>query len=255
MIKVDLITGFLGSGKTSFIKQYASYLLNEGYKIGIIENDYGAVNVDLMILQDLQSPNCDIEMISGGCDKQTHYRRFKTKLIAMKMIGYDRILVEPSGIYDMDEFFDVINDDPLSNWYEIGSIITLVDSNINSSLPQEAQSILASQVAYAGKIITTNNENNILDYLNKSLDLIKCQRKLNIEDLITKPLKDYKDNDFYEILNAGYQLASYPYLNLDTKTIYQTIYLFNNNISIEKYSSVIDTIFKDSNCGYIFIIL
>ena len=55
MVKVDLITGFLGSGKTTFIKKYAQYLIDQGYRIGIIENDFGAVNVDMMLLQDLES--------------------------------------------------------------------------------------------------------------------------------------------------------------------------------------------------------
>ena len=43
MIKIDLITGFLGAGKTTFIKKYASYLMKQGRKIGILENDFGAV--------------------------------------------------------------------------------------------------------------------------------------------------------------------------------------------------------------------
>ena len=50
MVKVDLITGFLGSGKTTFIKKYARYLMDQGYNIGILENDFGAVNVDMMLL-------------------------------------------------------------------------------------------------------------------------------------------------------------------------------------------------------------
>ena len=49
MVKVDLITGFLGSGKTTFIKKYAQYLIDQGYRIGIIENDFGAVNVDIAL--------------------------------------------------------------------------------------------------------------------------------------------------------------------------------------------------------------
>ena len=53
MVKIDLITGFLGSGKTTFIKKYAKYLIDSGKNIGILENDYGAVNVDMMLLQDL----------------------------------------------------------------------------------------------------------------------------------------------------------------------------------------------------------
>ena len=69
MVKVDLITGFLGSGKTTFIKKYASWLMKQGQNIGILENDFGAVNVDMMLLHDLEGENCELEMVSGGCDK------------------------------------------------------------------------------------------------------------------------------------------------------------------------------------------
>ena len=99
MIKIDLITGFLGAGKTTFIRKYAKYLMDSGKNIGILENDFGAVNVDMMMLQDLMGDQCELEMISGGCDPEIHHRRFKTKLISMGMCGYDRILVEPSGIF------------------------------------------------------------------------------------------------------------------------------------------------------------
>ena len=83
MIKIDLITGFLGSGKTTFIRKYVKYLTDKGLKIGILENDYGAVNVDAMLLQDILGESCDLEMVAGGCDADCHRRRFKTKLIAM----------------------------------------------------------------------------------------------------------------------------------------------------------------------------
>ena len=127
MIKIDLITGFLGSGKTTFIRKYAQYLMNQGMNIGILENDYGAVNVDMMLLQDLMGDNCELEMVAGGCNKDCHRRRFKTKLIAMGMCGYDRVLVEPSGIFDVDEFFDALREEPLDQWYEIGNVIAIVD--------------------------------------------------------------------------------------------------------------------------------
>ena len=53
MVKIDLITGFLGSGKTTFIKKYAKYLIDQGLNIGILENDFVAVNVDMMLLQNI----------------------------------------------------------------------------------------------------------------------------------------------------------------------------------------------------------
>ena len=57
MVKVDLISGFLGSGKTTFIKKYARYLMEQGQNIGILENDFGAINVDMMLLRELDSEN------------------------------------------------------------------------------------------------------------------------------------------------------------------------------------------------------
>ena len=66
MTEIDLITGILGSGKTTFIRKYARHLIDSGKKIAILENDFGAVNVDMMILQDLKCDSCQLEMISGG---------------------------------------------------------------------------------------------------------------------------------------------------------------------------------------------
>ena len=82
--------------------------MSKGEKVCIVENDYGAVNVDMVMLKDLLSDNCNLEMIVGGDGKEAHRRRFKTKLISMGMSGFTRVIVEPSGIYDVDEFFDVL---------------------------------------------------------------------------------------------------------------------------------------------------
>ena len=60
MIKIDLITGFLGAGKTTFIRNYAKYLIDQGLDIGILENDFGAVNVDVMLLQDILGEHCTL---------------------------------------------------------------------------------------------------------------------------------------------------------------------------------------------------
>ena len=53
MVQVDLITGFLGSGKTTFMRHYARYMVQQGWNVCILENDFGAVNVDVMLLQDI----------------------------------------------------------------------------------------------------------------------------------------------------------------------------------------------------------
>lgn len=157
MIKVDLITGFLGSGKTTFIKKYVRYLLDKGEKIGIIENDYGAINVDMLLLNKEFGDECGMEMVVAG-DPDCHRRRFKTKLIAMGMDGvndgkYDRIVVEPSGIYDVDEFFDILYEEPLDRFYEIGNVIAIVDAGLSDELSKESEYLLVSQIAEAGMVV------------------------------------------------------------------------------------------------------
>ena len=112
MVQVDLITGFLGSGKTTFMRHYARYMVQQGWNVCILENDFGAVNVDVMLLQDILGDHCDMESISGGCDCDTHQRRMRTKLISLAMQGFDRVIIEPSGIFDVDEIFDILHDEP-----------------------------------------------------------------------------------------------------------------------------------------------
>ena len=158
MVKIDLVTGFLGSGKTTFIKKYAKYFLDKGMKIGILENDYGAINVDLMLLGDLIGENCEVEMIIGGGDLETHKRRFRTKLIAMAMSGYDRVVVEPSGIFEPEEFFDLLHEEPLDNWYEIGSVIAIVDVGFETELSDDSKYLLATQLASAGAVVFSKLE-------------------------------------------------------------------------------------------------
>ncbi|WP_027088770.1 GTP-binding protein [Thomasclavelia saccharogumia] len=258
MIKIDLITGFLGSGKTTFIKKYANYLLKKGYKIGIIENDFGAVNVDMMLLQDVMGDKCELEMISGGCDEETHRRRFKTKLIAMKMLRYDRILIEPSGIYDVDEFFDVLYEEPLNKWYEIGNVIAIVDAKLENNLSKESDYLLASQVANAGCVILSKSQDaskaelkNTVDHLNKALKQVQCKRRLENE-IICKNWDDLKDQDFNDILSCGYQSENYVKLSFDQSKTFTSLYFMNVHLSKEKLLAAVKALMDDSSCGKIF---
>ena len=185
MIKVDLITGFLGSGKTTFIRKYASYLVEQGMKVGIIENDFGAINIDMVMLSDLDSEMCDVEQIVGGNVQTDWKRRFKAKLIAMAMQGLKRVVVEPSGIYDVDAFFDVLYEEPVSNWYEPGNIFTITDARMEKNLSRQARYLMTSQIANAGAIVLSKAQDatpqeiqETIKGLNQLLEEFHCNRKL-----------------------------------------------------------------------------
>ncbi|MEE0491088.1 GTP-binding protein [Catenibacterium sp.] len=257
MVQVDLITGFLGSGKTTFIKKYAKYLIDQGLHIAILENDFGAINVDMMVLEEELGDQCELEMVVGGGDLDCHRRRFKTKLISMGMRGFDRILVEPSGIYDVDEFFDVLHEEPLDKWYEIGNVIALVNSKLENSLSKQSDYLLGCQVADAGKIILSRSSeateeeiNNTITHLNNTMSLIKCKRRFNKEDCLD--LETLNNDDFNSILHSGYELEGFIKMFFKKEETFSTMFFMNQAISKEELIHATQSIFNDSECGKVF---
>ena len=210
MVQVDLITGFLGAGKTTFLRRYVRYLVEQGHNVCILENDFGAVNVDAMLVQDLLGDRCDLETISGGCDCDTHQRRMRTKLIAMAMRGFDRVVVEPSGIFDVDEFFDILRDDPLDRWYQLGSVIAIVDALLPETLSPQAEYVLASETANAGRVLVSRTQlagqqqtAAAVAHLTRALEGCKCSRRFAPEEIITKDWARLTDADLAAIAACG----------------------------------------------------
>ena len=258
MVKVDLVTGFLGSGKTTFIKKYARYLMEQGENIGILENDFGAINVDMMLLRELESENCELEMVAGGCDKDCYRRRFRTKLIAMGMCGYDRVLIEPSGIFDVDDFFDALNEEPLDKWYQIGNVITVVDACLEENLSEGADYILASEAANAGCILLSRtqqaSEGQIkatVAHINRALEKIHCKRTLK-DEVVCGDWEAFTEKDYKKILESGYQVEDYEKMYIEQDEIFQSLFLMDEGISPMKAKEAVREIFGDPECGQVF---
>ena len=222
MVQVDLITGFLGAGKTTFLRKYAAYLVAQGHNVCILENDFGAVNVDAMLVQDLLGERCEIETISGGCDCDTHQRRMRTKLIAMAMRGFDRVVVEPSGIFDVDEFFDVLRDDPLDRWYQVGNVIAIVDAMLPETLSPQAEYLLASETANAGRVLLSRTRQAgqaqtaaAAAHLTRALEGCKCSRRFAPDEILTRDWAALTDADLAQIAACGMRQASCEKLHFD----------------------------------------
>jgi G3E family GTPase len=257
MIQIDLITGFLGAGKTTFLRKYVKYYTDQGLRVGILENDFGAVNVDMLLLQDLRSENCEIEMVIGG-DRDCHYRRLKTKLISMSMTGYDRIIMEPSGIFDMDEFYDVLREEPLERWYDIGNIIAVMDAKMSQHLSKAGEYVMASQLANAGAIIfskmdlaTPDDVNRSYEFLDRVTEEYNTRRPLR-NLVMAKNMDDYDRGDFHIISQAGYQLSNYVKKVLLAEKAYMTVYLLNHGLTGEVIQDRVSGLFADDSFGEIY---
>ncbi len=196
MIKLDLITGFLGAGKSMFITEYVKYLVARGQRVAVLVNDHGAINVDRLLLEEAVGNIAHIEMVIGG-DADCTRRRRKTKLISLALgmgeiedgveqpVGhFDRVIVEPSGVYDCDEFFNLVYEEPLTKWYEVGNVITLFDADMERDISKETRYMLASQAANAGALLVTRAQDSeekvedSLDFVNACLAEFHCDRTL-----------------------------------------------------------------------------
>lgn len=255
MIKVDLITGFLGSGKTTFMRCYAKYLITQKMKIGIIVNDFGAVNVDMMLLQELPVSQCQIEMIAGGCDKESYRRRLKTKLIALKMQGIERVLIEPSGLFDIEDFFDCIHDEPIDQWYEPGSVIAIAEKEMKTTLSSQSAQMLAEQLLSAGRIVVSKVDHDD----NREEMIAKLQRFLRSysqecqeDDIIYQNWDTLTDEEFEQLVHCGYKTVSLPKVRGIQEELYQTVYLMNQSLNREQVRKILTAVMKDPECGSVY---
>ena len=235
MVQVDLITGFLGAGKTTFLRRYVAYLTAQGHHVCILENDFGAVNVDAMLVQDLLGKRCEIETISGG---------------------FDRVVVEPSGIFDVDEFFDVLRDEPLDRWYTLGNVFAVVDALLPETLSPQAEYILASEAASAGRILLSRSQlatqaqrESAIDHLKRALAACKCNRTLTEEDFLIKDWADLEDADLAALDACGYQHADCEKLCFDAHDAFGSAYFLELGLPRQQLEARIPSLFTDAACG------
>ncbi|MBR6986162.1 MAG: GTPase (G3E family) [Ruminococcus sp.] len=260
MTKIDLITGILGSGKTTFIRRYARHLIDKGMRIAILENDFGAVNADMLMLQDLKCDNCQLAMITGGGDPDCHRRRFKTQLISLSMQGFDRVIVEPSGIFDMDEFFDTLHEPPIDSWFEVGCVLTVADAETDDILTDQMEYLLGSEAACCGKLLLSKcregdreaASERILAHINRALEFIRCDRRLTSKDVFSADWENMTDADYELLMNSGYRNSAYV-KQFSFEDIHSEVHYFMNiRVPESEAEKMINGIMADERCGKIF---
>lgn len=257
MIKVDLITGFLGAGKTTFLLRYARYLMTQGQRIGILVYDHGAMNVDLPLLNELRGENCELETVAGACDADCHRRRFRTRLIAMAMSGYDRVIIEPSGVFDMDEFFDTLQDSPLDRQYSVGNIIAVIDANLEENFSKEEDFYLASQAACAGRVVLSKVQmagaaeiGSTLRHLRRAEEQIRS-RLTPDEAVLIKNWDDLTEDDFADLVSCGYQTPDYVKTIAGAQTEFQSLSFLDLPLEGKELLEKTAQMFSDTGYGRI----
>ena len=223
MTRVDLITGFLGAGKTTFIHRYLAHLNRADQKIIIIENEFGSVGVDKTLLRD---EDCQIEDLSGVCMCCTGRDKFIGMLIDAAAQGCDRVLVEPSGIYDVDEFFNVMEEKAVRECCEIGSVLTIVDAQGHGDLSGESRYLMVSQLLAAGEVILSKTQlcepEAAVETVRWMNELVREQGGDRVfgEDVCVKDWDDLTDDDYRRFQTCGYARGKHAHMTMNHGEVY-----------------------------------
>lgn len=199
MVKINIITGFLGAGKTTLLRKMLKSPIFNKEKIVIIENEFGEMGIDGDIIRE---DDVKVYEISHGCICCALKNDFLTTLIEIVTnIKPDRILIEPSGIFIIDDFKEILKSPKLIKKCELGSIITVVDSVIFLRSNLKYLMFFENQIGHASHIITSKVQNikkNDIDKLVADLCTINSQA-----NIITKPWDKLSHKDLQMLLSKN----------------------------------------------------
>ena len=232
MTSVDLITGFLGAGKTTFIRKYAGFLKNSGQKFAVIENEFGAAGVDTAILK---GDGLFVEELAGGCICCSLKVNFHDTLIALAK-SYDRVIVEPSGIFSPGDFFDIMNSPDVGQVCQIGCVIAVLDSAVlYNKMSAEDEIVLAGELFSCGHIVISKTDSlphgervAISERLSELLSHHAPEAASAAAGKIYKtPLPALSDGDFTVLKKSGYgHFTSDSLPTVDHTALFQSCTLY-----------------------------
>lgn len=173
MVKINIISGFLGAGKTTLIKKLLAGAL-KGEKVILLENEYGEVGVDGSFLKD---SGIVVDELNSGCICCTLAGDFQ-KAIDELIAKYhpDRILVEPTGVGKLSEIIAAVKKSAARHpEVVIGGCATVVDAGKCRMYMKNFGEFFLDQVKYASTIILSRTQLLSADRVEKSRALIAEQ--------------------------------------------------------------------------------
>lgn len=256
-MKIDIVTGFLGAGKTTLIKK----LIDHGYKsekVAIIENEFGEVSIDGDLLK---GKNVDIKEISTGCICCSIAGDFEDSVIdILKKYELERLIIEPSGVAKVSDIISTCR--KLGKKYNstIENIYTVIDVSNYDMYINNFGEFYKDQVLNGKTIILTRTDivqDNIISNVTSSI------RKLNKSaKIIAVPMKDltFEDirniNDIDENIEKSLKISSSKTIFKRRKTFAENIF---NSFGLEttksyskvKLNEIFDKIDRDKDYGFV----
>ncbi len=190
MTKIDVVSGFLGAGKTTLIKKLLAEALN-GSKTVLIENEFGEIGIDGGFLQE---SGIEIKEMNSGCICCSLVGDFGTSLKeVISTYAPERILIEPSGVGKLSDVLKAVENTAGSLDVQINSAVAVVDATKAKMYIKNFGEFFINQIAYAGTIILSRTDKASQEKINEAVALI---REHNTQaTIITTPLAELDGKD------------------------------------------------------------
>ena len=199
MTKIDIISGFLGAGKTTLIKKLLKEALN-GTKVVLIENEFGEIGIDGGFLKE---SGIEITEMNSGCICCSLVGDFETSLKqVMDQYAPERILIEPSGVGKLSDVMKAIqNIAEGSENMELNSAVTVVDVSKAKVYIKNFGEFFLNQIENAGTIILTRTDKADQKKIEEAVALI---REHNAKaTIITTPLDEISGKEILDTFEGN----------------------------------------------------
>ena len=201
MTKIDIVSGFLGAGKTTFIKRVLEIVKNE--KTVLIENEFGEVGIDGGFLED---SGIEIKEMNSGCICCSLVGDFTSSLKEiLEKYEPQRVIIEPSGVGKLSDVMKAVELVESNLKIEPGKSVTVVDASKCKMYAKNFGEFFNNQIQYADIIVLSRTD--IADE-KKQAKAVEIVREINpTAKIITTPLKQLDNEQIFEILEKDTDLA------------------------------------------------
>ena len=155
MTKIDIISGFLGAGKTTFIKQLLKEAIS-GEKVVLIENEFGQIGIDGGFLKDA---GIEIREMNSGCICCSLVGDFGRSLEeVLTKYQPDRVIIEPSGVGKLSDVMNAVKNVASEIEVMLNSAVTVVDVNKCRMYMKNFGEFFNNQIENAGTIVLSRTD-------------------------------------------------------------------------------------------------
>ena len=195
MTKIDIISGFLGAGKTTFIKKLLKEAISDE-QVVLIENEFGEIGIDGGFLKD---SGIEIREMNSGCICCSLVGDFGASLAeVLTQYKPDRIIIEPSGVGKLSDVMKAVIGVSADMDVELSSAVTIVDAAKCKMYMKNFGEFFNNQIENAGTIVLSRTDITDHSKIQKDVELIR--EKNQGASIITTPLDQLTGSQLLEII-------------------------------------------------------